>query len=86
MEIAFFTEGGYNGKVSRNHPNMRTDLAWVCALEADHWNLNQSPNKQYDVGIVIIPKKNPKFDISRLKQFCSKIAVMQEGPNWYWQD
>jgi len=86
MNIAFFTEGGYNGKVDRLHPNMRTDLAWICALNADHWNLNHSPNKQYDLGIVIIPKKNPEFDLNKLKQYCNKIAVMQEGPNWYWQD
>ena len=69
MNIVFFTEGRYKGKVDRLHPNMRTDLAWVCALEADHWNFNETPNKQYDLGIVIIPKKNPKFDINRLKQF-----------------
>ena len=86
MNIAFFTEGGYKGKVPRNHPNMRTDLAWVCSLEADHWNLNEFPNQNYDLGIVIIPKKNPQFDINRLRQFCTQIAVMQEGPNWYWQD
>lgn len=86
MNIAFFTEGSYKGKVPRNHPNMRTDLAWVCALEADHWNINQNPNQHYDLGIIIIPKNNPQFDINRLKQFCTQIAVMQEGPNWYWQD
>ena len=86
MKIAFFTEGGYQGKVPRNHPNMRTELAWMCALEADHWNINQPPNQQYDLGVVIIPKKNPQFDINKLKQYCNKIAVMQEGPNWYWQD
>lgn len=34
MKIAFFTEGGYQGKVPRNHPNMRTELAWMCALNA----------------------------------------------------
>ena len=60
--------------------------AWVCSLKADHWNINQSPNQQYDLGIVIIPKKNPQFDLNKLKQYCNKIAVMQEGPNWYWQD
>jgi|TARA_Y100000034_G_scaffold51266_1_gene63053 hypothetical protein len=86
MEIAFFTEGQYQGRIPRNHPNMRTDLAWVCALEAEHWNINQPPNKHYDVGIVIIPKKNPQFDIKILKRYCDKIIVMQEGPNWYWQD
>jgi len=86
MEVAFFTEGNYQGKVSRDNLNMRTDLAWICSLEADHWNINQSPNQQYDLGIVIIPKKDPQFDLNKIKQYCSKIAVMQEGPNWYWQD
>ena len=86
MKIAFFTEGQYQGKVSRNHPNMRTDLAWICSLKADHWNINQLPNQQYDLGIVIIPKKNQQFDLSKIKQYCNEVAVMQEGPNWYWQD
>ena len=36
MKIGFFTEGGYEGKVPRNHPNMRTDLAWICSLDATH--------------------------------------------------
>ena len=86
MEIAFFTEGKYQGKVSRDNDNMRTDLAWICSLKADHWNINSIPNKKYDLGIIIIPKKNPQFDINKLKQYCNKISVMQEGPNWYWQD
>ena len=86
MKIAFFTEGRYQGKIQRNELNMRTDLSWICALKADHWNVNQSPNQQYDLGIVIIPKKNPQFDLNKIKQFCNKTAVMQEGPNWYWQD
>lgn len=86
MNIAFFTEGMWEEKIPRNYPNMRTDLAWICSLEADHWNLNKPPHQKYDLGIVIIPKKNPQFNINRLKQFCTQIAVMQEGPNWYWQD
>jgi len=88
MEIAFFTEMGFEGKVPRNHPNMRTEFAWMCALEADHYSIIQAPfiTKKYDLGVVIIPKKNPDFDINSLKQSCNKVAVMQEGPNWYWQD
>jgi hypothetical protein len=86
MKITFFTEGGYQGKIPRNHPNMRTELAWMCALNADHWNINETPTKKYDLGIVIIPKKNPQFDLNKIKQYCNKTAVMQEGPNWYWQD
>ena len=86
MEIAFFTEMGFNGKVPRTHDNMRTEFAWMCALNTDHYNIKQIPSKHYDLGIVIIPKKNPDFDINILKQYCSKVAVMQEGPSWYWQD
>jgi len=86
MKIAFFTEGNYQGKVSRDNPNMRTDLAWVCSLNADHWNINQPPTQQYDLGIIIIPKNNPQFDLNKIKQYCNKTAVMQEGPNWFWQD
>ena len=87
MKIAFFTEMGFNGKISRSHDNMRTEFAWMCALDADHYNIQQRPYGDYDLGIVIIPKKNPDFDINYLKSYgCKKVAVMQEGPNWYWQD
>jgi len=86
LKVAFFTEGNYSGKVDRRHLNMRTELAWMCTLNADHYNINSTPNQQYDLGIVIIPKKNPEFDPNRLKQYCKQIASMQEGPHWYFQD
>ena len=89
MKIAFFTEGGYQGKVPRNNQNMRTELAWMCALDADHYNINADIPKysdRYDLGIVIIPKKNPQFDLEKIKKWCSKVASMQEGPHWYFQD
>lgn len=86
MNIVFFTEIQDNGKVPRSHIDMRTEFAWMSALEADHFYIHNAPSKTYDLGIVIIPKKNPQFDINKLKQYCNKIAVMQEGPNWYWQD
>jgi len=86
MKIAFFTEMGFTGKVSRTHDNMRTEFAWMVALGADHFNYRQLPSSHYDLGIVIIPKKNPEFDIKFLKNICKKVAVMQEGPHWYFQD
>tara|TARA_R110001592_G_scaffold10354_6_gene53895 strand:- start:3707 stop:4597 length:891 start_codon:yes stop_codon:yes gene_type:complete len=86
MSIAFFTEMGFNGKVSRTHENMRTEFAWMCTLEADHYNYRQVPSQQYDIGIVIIPKKDPSFDIKLIKKYCKKVGVMQEGPHWYFQD
>ncbi len=86
MKIAFFTEMGFTGKIPRNHENMRTEFAWMCALNADHYNINSLPPKQYDLGIIIIPKKNPNFNIDGVKSICNKVAVMQEGPHWYFQD
>jgi len=87
MKIAFFTEMGFVGKIPRTHKNMRTEFAWMCALEADHYNLAQTPQQNYDLGIIITPKNKPQsVDIDRLKQFCDKIGIMQEGPSWYFQD
>jgi len=86
MEIAFFTEGTWSGKVSRDNPNMRTEMAWMCALNADHYNIHMTPTKQYDLGIIIIPKKNPSFNVQKLKDHCKQLTSMQEGPHWYFQD
>ena len=86
MEIVFFTEMAWSGKVPRDHTNMRTEFAWMCALNADHCNINSTPEKKYDLGIVVIPKKIAMFDIDKLRMHCDKLAVMQEGPNWGWQD
>ena len=93
MKIAFFTEGGYQGKVPRDNPNMRTDMAWVCALGADHYNLSQIPHVldgTYNLGIAILPKnKKPylKFDISKhLQRTCDVSSIMQESNYHLWQD
>ncbi len=96
MNIAFFTEGGYTGKIPRNNPNMRTDQAWMCALDATHYCVFQLKQitQKYDIGIVIIPKeKNREYlanqnypIIKNLKNICNKILVMQESTHWDWQD
>lgn len=88
MKIAFFTEMGFRGKVSRTYDNMRTEFAWMCALNADHYNYMDIPEDNYDLGIIIIPKKAPSnpFSLDALRKCCKKIAVMQEGPFWYFQD
>jgi hypothetical protein len=96
MKIAFFTEGGYFGKVPRNNPNMRTDQAWVCALDAIHIPIFNTPEIPYfiDVGIVIIPKEKNREHlainqvdlIQKIKPFCGKVYVMQESIQWDWQD
>ena len=87
MKIAFFTEMGFNGKIRRNHPNMRTEFAWMCALDAIHVPLNAVGTVRFDLGIVIVPKNNPSsVNIPQLKEICDKVGVMQEGPFWLYQD
>ena len=92
MKIAFFSEAGYTGKVPRNHSNMRTDVAWVCALDAVHHpitTIHTVNENSYDLGIVIIPKnKELLFEyplIEQLRRVCTKIGTMQESTYWYWQ-
>ena len=96
MKIAFFTEGGYYGKVSRDNPNMRTDQAWVCALDAVHIPIfgDLSNIEKFDVGIVIIPKEKNREVLAKsstplirqIKSLCGKVYVMQESIQWDWQD
>jgi hypothetical protein len=87
MKIAFFTEMPFNGKVPRTQPNMRTEFAWMVGSAADHYNLNDIPEQYYELGIVITPKNSPEsVDLSRIKNFCKKVGVMQEGPFWFYQD
>ena len=86
MNIAFFTEMPFKGKVPHNYPNMRTEFSWMAALNADHYNIKETPLKKYDLGIIIIPKNNPEFNLEEIKPYCDKVAVMQEGPHWYFQD
>ena len=93
-KIAFFSESNFEGKILRNFENMRTEYAWYVALEATHHsisNLTKLQDNQYDLGIVIIPKKNienlMQFPmIEQMRRVCKKIGFMQEGPAWYFQD
>ena len=93
MKIGFFTEGGYQGNISRNNPNMRSDVSWICALNATHHpivTLHEMSDNLFDIGVVIIPKtKNYLINypfIDNLRRVCKKIAIMQESTYWYWQD
>lgn len=94
MNIAFFSEAGYIGKVPRNNSNMRTDQAWVCALDATHYPVTQLPQNNFDIGIVIVPKEKNREHlaqsdyplISKIKTICKKVFVMQESTQWDWQD
>ena len=92
-KVAWFTEGGWSGIISRDNPGMRNDSAWMCHLGATHypiWEIH-NVNEQYDLGIVTLPKKNidqlSQYPlIESLRKCCNQIAYMQEGPHWYFQD
>lgn len=57
MKIAFLTEMGFVGKVPANHPNMRTEFAWMHALDADHHPIRDYTQiSGYDHVFVIFPK------------------------------
>ena len=87
MKVAYFTEMGWEGKIDRKtHDNMRTELAWMSSLNADHYNISSELTQDYDLGIVIVPKTNPDIDIQKIRTHCDKIAIQQEGPSWYFQD
>jgi len=96
MKIGFFSEAGYEGKVPRNYDNMRTDVAWVCALDATHHpipKLRSLPNNLYDVGVMILPKnRKPLLDwfpnsvLDNYRRVCKKVTIMQESYYNYWQD
>ena len=87
MKVAFFSETAIEGKPPRTFENARTEIAWSIALDAPFYPLNKLPlDKKFDLGIVIIPKANPSVRLSEIRKMCDKVAVMQEGPHWFFQD
>ena len=94
MNIAFFSESPFDGKIPRDFDNMRTEYAWYVGLDAAHHCISNLPNMKdsmYDLGIIIIPKTKieqlMQFPlIEQMKRLCKKIGYMQEGPYWYFQD
>ena len=97
-KVVWFTEGGWQGKVSLDNPNMRNDVSTKWLLGAEHYPIFQMPQvlehfgeKHFDFGIVTLPKthvdKLMTFDmLGDLKKLCRKTISMQEGPHWYYQD
>lgn len=70
MKIAFLTEIPFKGKITSTHLNMRTEFAWMYALDADHYNINEYKIvNNYDNVFIILPK-----GILNLNAVGSKIA------------
>ena len=60
MKISFFSESQIRGEIPRDFSNARTEYAWMMALNAEHHPLGTNPSKRFDLGIVIVPKTNPR--------------------------
>ena len=57
MKIAFLTEMRFEGIIPSTHPNMRTEFAWMYALNTNHFHIDNFLNvKKYDHVFVVIPK------------------------------
>ena len=57
MNITFLTEMNFEGKIPSTHPNMRTEFAWMNALDANHSCIHNFQNiKNQDHVFIIIPK------------------------------
>jgi len=86
VKTAFFSEMGNNKKYPRDFANARTEVSWAIALDAPMCSFDVLPKEHFDLGIIIIPKNNPKVSLDFIRNCCDKVAVMQEGPHWYFQD
>ena len=93
MSVAYITEMNFNGqKILRDYRGMKTEIAWPCTLEADCYTFGVKPDKEYDLGLVIIPKLEGRIAslvemdfLGIVRSFCKKVAIMQEGPHWFFQ-
>jgi hypothetical protein len=63
MKTAFLTEMNFRGKIPPEHNNMRTEFAWMCALQADHYNIHDFAQlKDYDAIFIVFPKATVKLN------------------------
>lgn len=57
MKVAFLTEMGFRSPVNRTQPDMRTEFAWMYALQAEHYPLPQyTAVAGFDFVFIIWPK------------------------------
>ena len=84
-KIAWFTAGGWQGKVPRDHPNMRNDMAWMHTLDVTHYPIPMASQitENFDIGIITLPKthidKLIQLDtMKEIKRVCKKVGTMQQ--------
>ena len=83
MRIAFLTEMGFEGKISQDYPNMRTEFAWMYALDADHYNIRSIDKVlNYDHVFIIFPKGMTylnSFAVRMLKEDNPVSSLLRSG-------
>jgi hypothetical protein len=83
-KIAFITEMGFEGKIPSDHPNMRTEFAWMHQLDATHHPLHSYQTVEgYDHVFVIFPKGRVFLDAcgTRLTTLPNPIGgILAENP------
>lgn len=68
MKIGFLSEMGFEGRINSTHPNMRTEFAWMHALNADHKCIRHYEEiKDYDHIFIIFPKGEVYLNAFALK-------------------
>lgn len=68
MKVAFLTEMGFKGKVPVVYDNMRTEFAWMHALNADHHTFyNLEDITEYDHVFIIFPKGQMNYSTIGVK-------------------
>lgn len=73
-KIAFLTEMQFHGKVSKENPNLRTEFAWIVALDADHFPLsNFNDVRGYDIVFIIWPKGNAVTNSEGIEIILNKV-------------
>lgn len=57
MKVVFLTEMGFTGQIPAHYPNMRTEFAWMHALQATHYPIvNYLDVSGFDFVFIIWPK------------------------------
>lgn len=68
MRIAILTEIQHTGKFPRNFPNARTEIAWMIALDADHFFIRDYRNVAgYDWVMLILPKGGVSLNVEGIR-------------------
>lgn len=78
-KIVFLTEMGFKGKIPEDHPNMRTEFAWMHALDADHHPISEwNYVKGYDCVFIIWPKGKVSLNSEGIELPDSRVKVLDK--------